>query len=502
MLELHIRADGGPPLATKHLLRVADSASGKVLQCFDSNECFDIGDLTDLSLENDDIGDNEVAADGDMQNLLPPMPPSAGSINPSSWNRARPDSSGSRHSSCTITSFISDSDINLSGSRPYSPISATSVSRLSTCESELMNLFYDAEIVFSAENQQTASSPLKLQPTKTNKSRPATAISIMRLPAGAKPMFIIPKTRPASADQSYQLSMFSTGSATILAHAKDKDVGFKNETANNDSEESSEMKQSNDDAVQEFKSNDNIAAITSSSNSLSLKKTNHTKKLPIRDNHRKPNVQKSYKSNTNGSQMKSRVSSASQSHGTDKIRFHDNYRKAHTRNKQQSSGLRQSRGDIGSNSSSYLDKNLDNDVLEFNSDSADLDKEYKQLHGSASTRYISAHSKTTNPATPIATSRTATRSRNTRSRLTATSKLSKAKPVSPKHLLSNGKQKCTHCNKKLRAALTFKCRCEQLFCASHRYSDTHNCKFDYKAAGRESLIRENPLVKKDKLERL
>ncbi|RRT37201.1 hypothetical protein B296_00042359, partial [Ensete ventricosum] len=46
--------------------------------------------------------------------------------------------------------------------------------------------------------------------------------------------------------------------------------------------------------------------------------------------------------------------------------------------------------------------------------------------------------------------------------------------------------RCSSCRK--RVGLTgFRCRCGELFCAGHRYSDTHDCSFDYKAAGRESI---------------
>ncbi|CAN1238316.1 Zinc finger A20 and AN1 domain-containing stress-associated protein 5 [Linum grandiflorum] len=31
----------------------------------------------------------------------------------------------------------------------------------------------------------------------------------------------------------------------------------------------------------------------------------------------------------------------------------------------------------------------------------------------------------------------------------------------------------------------FRCRCGELFCSEHRYSDRHDCSYDYKTAGRE-----------------
>ncbi|TVU44648.1 hypothetical protein EJB05_04094, partial [Eragrostis curvula] len=40
----------------------------------------------------------------------------------------------------------------------------------------------------------------------------------------------------------------------------------------------------------------------------------------------------------------------------------------------------------------------------------------------------------------------------------------------------------------------FRYRCGGTFCRSHRYTDAHACGFDYKAAGREQIAKQNPLV--------
>lgn len=56
-----------------------------------------------------------------------------------------------------------------------------------------------------------------------------------------------------------------------------------------------------------------------------------------------------------------------------------------------------------------------------------------------------------------------------------------------------GRNRCFTCKKKV--GLTgFKCRCENLFCGLHRYSDQHECSFDYKSDGRAKLEKENPQV--------
>ncbi|KAE8702801.1 Zinc finger A20 and AN1 domain-containing stress-associated protein 5 [Hibiscus syriacus] len=58
--------------------------------------------------------------------------------------------------------------------------------------------------------------------------------------------------------------------------------------------------------------------------------------------------------------------------------------------------------------------------------------------------------------------------------------------------------RCSGCRK--RVGLTgFRCRCGELFCSDHRYSDRHDCSYDYKAAGREAIARENPVVKAAKI---
>ncbi|KAI4333154.1 hypothetical protein L6164_017995 [Bauhinia variegata] len=58
--------------------------------------------------------------------------------------------------------------------------------------------------------------------------------------------------------------------------------------------------------------------------------------------------------------------------------------------------------------------------------------------------------------------------------------------------------RCSGCRRKV--GLTgFRCRCGDLFCAEHRYSDRHDCSYDYKAAGREAIARENPVIKAAKI---
>lgn len=63
------------------------------------------------------------------------------------------------------------------------------------------------------------------------------------------------------------------------------------------------------------------------------------------------------------------------------------------------------------------------------------------------------------------------------------------------------KNRCATCKKKL--GLTgFTCRCGGLFCSIHRYSDKHQCDFDYKALGAEEITRSNPVVVAQKVAKI
>ncbi|KAM6975231.1 AN1-type zinc finger protein 5b [Tautogolabrus adspersus] len=79
---------------------------------------------------------------------------------------------------------------------------------------------------------------------------------------------------------------------------------------------------------------------------------------------------------------------------------------------------------------------------------------------------------------------------------TAGSEESKApEPPKPK------KNRCFLCRKKV--GLTgFDCRCGNIFCGIHRYSDKHNCPYDYKAEAADKIRKENPVVVADKIQRI
>jgi hypothetical protein len=62
--------------------------------------------------------------------------------------------------------------------------------------------------------------------------------------------------------------------------------------------------------------------------------------------------------------------------------------------------------------------------------------------------------------------------------------------------------RCSQCRRKLNITNAHTCRCGKHFCASHRYAETHNCTYDYKADGKKFLAQANPLVIATKLPKI
>ncbi|CAH8465205.1 unnamed protein product [Schistosoma turkestanicum] len=81
-----------------------------------------------------------------------------------------------------------------------------------------------------------------------------------------------------------------------------------------------------------------------------------------------------------------------------------------------------------------------------------------------------------------------------------------SKPDSPASTSSSGsatktKPRCAVCHK--RVGLTgFSCRCGGLYCSIHRYSDAHNCSFDYRESGQEEIRRSNPQIVCQKVQKI
>ncbi|VDD76066.1 unnamed protein product [Mesocestoides corti] len=63
--------------------------------------------------------------------------------------------------------------------------------------------------------------------------------------------------------------------------------------------------------------------------------------------------------------------------------------------------------------------------------------------------------------------------------------------------------RCGVCNKKLGLIEQgIVCACGGNFCNYHRYTDRHECTFDYQADGRERLRKANPTVTSEKLRKI
>jgi hypothetical protein len=57
------------------------------------------------------------------------------------------------------------------------------------------------------------------------------------------------------------------------------------------------------------------------------------------------------------------------------------------------------------------------------------------------------------------------------------------------------------CGKKLGLA-AIKCKCGGIFCPVHRYSNEHNCDFDFRQAQQKALEQANPVVQGEKVTKI
>lgn len=62
--------------------------------------------------------------------------------------------------------------------------------------------------------------------------------------------------------------------------------------------------------------------------------------------------------------------------------------------------------------------------------------------------------------------------------------------------------RCSACRKRVGLSGGFVCRCSKMYCGEHRYSDRHECAFDYKKLGRERIQKDNPLIRAAKVVRI
>jgi len=63
------------------------------------------------------------------------------------------------------------------------------------------------------------------------------------------------------------------------------------------------------------------------------------------------------------------------------------------------------------------------------------------------------------------------------------------------------KKKCQNCKKRL-GLIPFECKCKNQFCIKCRYPDKHNCNFDWVLYGKEKILKENPLITVNKINKI
>lgn len=61
-----------------------------------------------------------------------------------------------------------------------------------------------------------------------------------------------------------------------------------------------------------------------------------------------------------------------------------------------------------------------------------------------------------------------------------------------------GKKRCNICNKKI-TLLSFNCKCNNVFCALHRFPEEHQCPIDYKKIGKDEIDKNNPIINPNKV---
>ncbi|PHT29542.1 hypothetical protein CQW23_30869 [Capsicum baccatum] len=64
-----------------------------------------------------------------------------------------------------------------------------------------------------------------------------------------------------------------------------------------------------------------------------------------------------------------------------------------------------------------------------------------------------------------------------------------------------GLKKCTACRKRV-GLMGFSCKCGDVFCTIHHYSEKHNCPFYYRNAGQNAIAKANPIIVAEKLNKI
>ena len=62
----------------------------------------------------------------------------------------------------------------------------------------------------------------------------------------------------------------------------------------------------------------------------------------------------------------------------------------------------------------------------------------------------------------------------------------------------NKKKRCFKCNKKL-GLIPFDCKCGNFFCSKCRHPESHECTYDFRAQAKEQILKQNPVIKFNKI---
>lgn len=62
--------------------------------------------------------------------------------------------------------------------------------------------------------------------------------------------------------------------------------------------------------------------------------------------------------------------------------------------------------------------------------------------------------------------------------------------------------RCIECNKRLSLSTQFICKCSKILCGKHKYPDMHICSIDPRKQWTEHLIKNNPKIDFDKINKI
>lgn len=382
VLEVHLKDGERPKTITKHHLRLQSPLYGsRLIEFLGSNEFFDISDLCELQidLDNDDFPSlDEYQEDFELDSSLNSRPVSASSI----------------------SSFVSSKK---STSRPDS--GSSQPSNISSADS-FDSLMWETQFL-NTDLPDTAVPGMM---------RPATAISLMRLPPGSRPMIIIPKTRPASAIKWID--------------------GFKSH----------------------LKSSELLSDSTIANNADKIRKSPES-------------VKKTPKSFADPLVMKNDQTVLEDYPSHDSLIKDESFKDNEYLEYFQSQSIRQS-----SSLTLARQKTAERKLK------APIQKPPKSP---PKDQILEFNSTKCGPGSRKATPRKQIRTPQ--------------KSIPQK---AHQRSCCSQCNKKLGPAQIFTCKCEKMFCSTHRYSDRHTCTYDFKTPAKAALAQQNPVVKNEKLVRL